>query len=254
MAIANGFGPSARPHDSSAEPIIAVIEQHDNARNQLISQLSQQGFQVWGAPSAELFYQRLITETVHIILFDLNSSLQPCYEAIAPIGSRQEMGLIALHDTANSDTEHQALQAGADYVLAKPIDEKMLLVTLDALWRRMEQQSPQHGHSGVWQLNPKTSELMINNQTRIKLSNQEYEFLDYLMTRPNGVVDKEELHQMLFPDYDEFESHRISVLLNRLRFKTKQSGHRLPIRALYGRGLVFVDEHPITRSGATDSF
>jgi DNA-binding response OmpR family regulator len=225
--------------DAPVEPIIAVIDHDETQRNLLLRQLTQHGYRAWGTSSAELFYQRLLTESVHIILFDLNSSLQPCFEAIAPIGERQEMGLIAFSEGADLETERQSLQAGADYYLPKPIDLRMLEATLTALWRRMDRTSLPQNNMGLWQLSPKSSELIINNQTRIRLSHQEYDFLEHMMAQPNTVIEKEALHQALFPDYEEFESHRISVMLNRLRIKIKETGHRLPIRALYGRGLVF---------------
>lgn len=51
-----------------------------------------------------------------------------------------------------------------------------------------------------------------------------------------------ELHQVMFPDFEEVNAHRLSVLLNRLRRKVKAKGYRLPIRSLYGRGLVYMQD------------
>ncbi|WJJ94081.1 helix-turn-helix domain-containing protein [Neopusillimonas aromaticivorans] len=56
----------------------------------------------------------------------------------------------------------------------------------------------------------------------------------------NEVCSKEMLHDLLFGYAEAPDTHRIDVVLNRVRNKARQLGVRLPVRSIFGKGLVLV--------------
>jgi DNA-binding response OmpR family regulator len=55
----------------------------------------------------------------------------------------------------------------------------------------------------------------------------------------------------VFPDADQVDSHRIDVILSRLRQKVQQELHEvLPIRTIFGKGFVFITPEQMRNSDA----
>lgn len=225
-------------------PRIALVDRDDAERNHLLNALFEQGLECWGAPCSELFYQRLFREKTDIVLFDLPNQEPSQFDALAPLVDQPNLGLMVMSHQPNADLEKQAMLAGADYFFAKPLDFQILLITTYTLWRRMQNQpvTTPDSETNSWQLDTVQQALLVDPLTLIPLSTQEFAFLSLLMAHPGTVLSKEEIHLSLFPDLEQFEPHRLSVLLNRLRLKLKQHNQRLPVRALYGRGYVFLPQ------------
>ncbi|MEP7729518.1 winged helix-turn-helix domain-containing protein [Marinomonas primoryensis] len=59
------------------------------------------------------------------------------------------------------------------------------------------------------------------------------------MDSPGQAFSKLDLHDILFDHVDEVDVHRVDVLLSRLRTKLRVKNVKLPIRTLFGKGLVF---------------
>lgn len=224
-------------------PVVAVIEQDDATRNAVLSAIAEQGLDCWGAPSPELFYRRLFLEKTDMVVYLSPDSRHINFDAIAPLVEQPNIGIVLVANLITPDIEKEALLAGADYVLPKPLDTQLLVVSLYNLWRRIEKLAPEttQRECPEWQLDEMNNELVVDAEKRVRLSHQEFEFLSYLMRQSGAVVEKEELHRYLFPDVEELDAHRLAVLLNRVRDKVKKTGKRLPIRSLYGRGFAFVD-------------
>jgi hypothetical protein len=83
--------------------------------------------------------------------------------------------------------------------------------------------------------------MVAPNHQIIALTSRELELLGCLMATPGTMVAKQTLIETMgYADVDD-GFHRIESQLTRLRRKTLDiSGLALPVRAVFGRGLVFV--------------
>ena len=112
-----------------SKPRLAVIEDHDDLREEMLIFLSAQGFSCWGAASAEDFYKkRARFETL---------CAESGLEVIDYLRKNTNMGIIAI--TARSEREDRlaGMSSGADYYLCKPVDLEELLLILENLWQRI---------------------------------------------------------------------------------------------------------------------
>ncbi|RVT07981.1 response regulator transcription factor, partial [Klebsiella oxytoca] len=142
----------------------------------------------------------------------------------------------------------QALNAGADLYLIKPVNFSDLAESIHALGARLRQQSaPQptaptisaeRSASSTWIL--QSEQLIAPSGLILPLTQQEYRLLELLMRNRNEVCSKVDLHASLFTDEGEPELHRIDVVVSRLRHKARLQGMALPIRAIFGKGLAFL--------------
>lgn len=223
-----------------SKPRLAVIEDHDDLREEMLIFLSAQGFSCWGAASAEDFYKKLHSQTAEIVLADIMLPGESGLEVIDYLRKNTNMGIIAI--TARSEREDRlaGMSSGADYYLCKPVDLEELLLILENLWQRIANDClPLTTGKTFWRINFSTGELSSPHGQSIFLSDQESGLLKILLGDANTVYSKETLHAALYPEESKTDTHRIDVIVNRIRKKAKEADLQLPLRAVFGKGLVF---------------
>ena len=92
-----------------------------------------------------------------------------------------------------------------------------------------------------WRLDQAAARLIAPNQRAIQLTSRELELLACLMAAKGGLVTKQTLLETMGTGDVEDGFHRIESQLTRLRRKTLDgTGTTLPVRAVFGKGLVLV--------------
>ena len=234
-----------------AKPHLALVEDNDDLREEILSGLEDQGYPVWGVGSAEAFYKQLLSSQADIVLVDLTLPGEDGFDLVRYLSDHCCRGIIIV--TARSDREHrmQGLLQGADHYLVKPVDIDELQVAITALWRRL-QQPPSTASLPVtsdavihgWHLDSSGRSLQSGQGEQLILTEKESLFIKALLASENRVVSKEELHTAVFgkPCEHNHDVHRIEVITSRIRRKARDQGIELPLRVVFGRGLVFVNE------------
>lgn len=235
-------------HPFPSLPTIAVIEDDDDLRANLLLTLRSKNFPAWGTASAEEFYRERIVLPADIVLIDLGLPGEDGLSALRHLRQNSNLGIIVV--TARGGTENRiaGLEAGADHYFIKPVDTRELLATIDTLWRRIggmrmaiSPRADEKTSDKAWALNRDDCCLLLPDGRKLSLSPREYEYLACLMDDPCTLLSKNALHQHLFPESTEIDTHRIDVILSRLRQKAEsQLGLSLPIRTVFGKGFAFV--------------
>lgn len=235
---------------AAPEPvIIAIIEDDEDLRLNIELFLRGSGYQVWGVPSAELFYKQLVVEPAELVLVDIHLPGEDGYSVISHLAAAGRYGIIAMTCNGGSADRIRGLSCGADMFFMKPLD----LTELEAGIRAVIRRSICHGSTAqrslvaireedkgqVWQLALQTSQLLAPDGKQTELTSREVVLLQLLMRAPGQTLDKNAIHAAL-GNHAEDDFHRVESLLYRLRKKVESvSAQKLPIRAVFGRGLVF---------------
>jgi two-component system alkaline phosphatase synthesis response regulator PhoP len=156
-----------------------------------------------------------------------------------------------------SASEHQrdvvlALKLGADDYIRKPFDIYELQARVEAVLRRAARapavQAPRSDHITV-------GELVIDRSRRrvtlggqpIQLTPTEYRLVSALASRPDDVLTRGELAQLVWGYQDAGSGRTIDVHIRRLRVKLNSGPVRAPdIRAVRGFGYKMVRDEPGT--------
>lgn len=254
------------------KPRLAIIEDNQDLLEELIFFLEAKGHDVWGVNSAESFWRELHGRPADIVLVDLGLPGENGFSVIEYLRRFSAFGLIVITARGSAEDKLKGLELGADLYLVKPVNFAQLVRDIEALWGRMQgamavpsstntsatpapagtsaatssvtpapaAETPVSRAQG-WTLDAASHSLADPDGKTLKLTPQEYALLKILQGHPGEVHAKQALHDMLFGDSGEGDTHRIDVILSRLRQKATQAKIRLPIRTLFGRGLVFVD-------------
>lgn len=231
---------------SPSRPRIAVIDDNQDLREELIFFLQHRDYTAWGAESAESFWKKLHRHPADIVLVDLGLPGEDGFSVVDYLNGLQGFGVIIVTARGQQQDKLRGLNLGADLYLVKPVNFAELITVINSLWQRLQRAeslpatAQRTGDSNTqWQLQASNSCLQIGAAS-MKLSPQEYELLYILGHSAGEVFNRQTLTDLLFRHDDQPDSHRVDVILSRLRKKAKIHQVHLPIRSIFGRGLVFV--------------
>ena len=227
-------------------PRIAIIEDNQDLLEELLFFLEARGYAAWGVNSAEAFWRKLHGSPVDIVLVDLGLPGEDGFGVVEYLHHLSGIGVIVITARGSSEDKLRGLNLGADLYLVKPVNFAMLVRDIQALWQRMCEDMP--GQAGAapgaggqdWTLDAANSSLLDPDGRTLRLTPQEFAFLEILQRHPGEVHAKHVVHDLLFGASPTADTHRVDVILSRLRRKAAQEQFRLPVRTLFGRGLVFV--------------
>ena len=232
---------------NNTQPRIAMIEDNADLREELLFFLQHKGYNAWGVPSAEVFWKKLHRNPADIVLVDVGLPGEDGFSVVEYLHGLNCFGLIIVTARGQQQDKIRGLNLGADLFLVKPVNFSELEASIEALWQRIRQERSapevvqrQHEAAGRWQLTDPESCLISPEGTVLRLTPQEYELILVLGRASTEVFAKETLASLMFRHDEDPDTHRIDVILSRLRKKAKTANLSLPIRSIFGKGIVFV--------------
>lgn len=139
--------------------------------------------------------------------------------------------------TARQDTEDKvrALDSGADDYLVKPFSIEELGARIRALTRRPENQLPVALQVGMIILHVNTKKVYCNNK-EISLTLKEFSILEYMMSHPHQVLNREQIMDHIWGfDFNSF-SNVVDVHVKNLRKKLTYGKNKPVIETVWGFG------------------
>ncbi len=227
---------------------IALVEDELILREEMAFQLKYHGFAVEAFENAPQLYRRLAVTQFDVVILDIGldgeDGLSVCHYL------RQHdshIGIIFCTAKGQREDRLLGLDNGADAYLIKPIDIDELTLILRRLQQRTSPTAqpgsppaPSHISVGKWLLDSATGLLRPPVGPPIKLSLSELQLLSRLMKNPEETAVHSELARALGILPEEFNKHRIEVIMSRLRDKVKrETGQSLPVFNKRGVGYIF---------------
>lgn len=225
---------------SSVKFKIAVVDGEEVHRQHVCRFLEESGYTTWGAASIEDFYIGLLKEKADLVVVDLDLGVEPGLSLVRRLVSRR-IPVIVLSSTTDSAARVASLDAGALQYFVKPLSLAELGAGIRAQLRQLEMRVSNADQENSWRLDLSVPRLIAPNQRTIRLTSRECELLECLMAANGGMVSKANLVKAMGHADAEDGFHRIESSLMRLRRKTLAGTQlMLPVRAVFGKGLVFV--------------
>ncbi len=154
--------------------------------------------------------------------------------------AHRDLPVLALAGTLDTPSRVKALAAGADDVVARPIDRSELVARMRAVVRRCRGHSQPVIQVGPLMLNLERHEVRVGD-VDIHLSGKEFAILQLLMLRKNMIMTKETILSHLYGGLDEPEPKIIDVFICKIRKKLAEAGVPNSIGTVWGRGYTVRD-------------
>ncbi|MCX7556365.1 response regulator transcription factor [Xanthomonadaceae bacterium JHOS43] len=227
---------------------VVLVEDDDELRDAILTPgLADFGFDVCGVASAEGLYRHILGSPCDLVVLDVGLPNEDGFSAAAHLRRTlgMKVGIVMLTGRIGDDDRVRALKDGADVYLAKPVEVEVLAATLHSLLRRMRagisSETVAVGASAApeWRLESDGWCLRSPKGGSVALTLAERRVMSPLMEHGGKPVEREVLLQVLAEGLDNFDPHRLDMIVHRLRRKVeKRIGEALPLHSVRGSGYV----------------
>ncbi len=146
--------------------------------------------------------------------------------------------ILVMADEPDLTDEIVVLETGADGLIAKTADGRLLLARSRALLRRTRQFSRSIAStSGVWKVDRRLRRAIAPSGTQIQLTQLMLDLMDMFLSNPGLVITPEIAASLLHETTTEADNLRTPIA--RLRRRLEAAGEGGAIRTVYGMGYVF---------------
>jgi two-component system, OmpR family, response regulator PhoP len=230
--------------DAGRQRVLVVEDDMEMRERILVPGLECKGFDVHGVGSAMEMYRSLLARPAHLVVLDVGLPDEDGFSTARHLRETTRAGIVMLTGRRSSRDRIRGLDEGADAYLAKPVDLDLLVATVRSVLRRIAAErdaAPAPPAPGRWEVAADGWHLVSPAGARVLLSHAERVVIDCLAQSRGTAVPREELIARLVDAVEDFDPHRLEMLVHRLRRKVlSETGERLPLGTVRGIGYVLV--------------
>ena len=223
---------------------ILIVEDDNDLREITTHSLEKERYVVSQAPDYRTALQKIEDYDYDCILLDI---MLPDGNGLDLLAERHALGkhtnVIILSAKDSLEDKVNGLDLGADDYLPKPFHLAELHARIKSLFRRKLREGERKLQVGNVELFPDDFRVMVQGK-EIELNRKEYDILNYFMSRPGRLVNKNTLAESVWGDHidqvDNFDF--IYAQIKNLRKRLKDAGATPELKSVYGFGYKFVVE------------
>jgi len=226
-------------------PHILVVDDDREIRDLLARFLEKQGFRVTTAREAREARKVWPLGRYHIVVLDLMMPGESGLDFARWLRGQSDVPIVMLTAMGEETDRIVGLELGADDYVAKPFNPRELLARIRAVMRRVHGEGarrdplPSAIRFGGWTLEPQRRRLLNPDGAEVLLTGGEYELLTVLVERPNRVLTRDMLMDLLRGRQAGPFDRAIDVAVSRLRRKLEDDGRNPSlIKTVRGGGYV----------------
>ncbi len=228
------------------QPHILVVDDDREIRELLSKFLERQGMRVAAARDAKEARRLWPLGRYHLVVLDLMMPGESGLDFAKWLRTQGDVPIVMLTAMADETDRIVGLELGADDYLTKPFNPRELLARVRAVLRRAsgEAGAPKEPPAkavrfGGWMLEPARRRLLNPDGAEVPLTGGEYELLQVLVERPNRVLTRDMLMDLLRGRQAGPFDRAIDVAVSRLRRKLEDDGRNPSlIKTVRGGGYV----------------
>jgi two-component system OmpR family response regulator len=223
-----------------------IIDDEQQMRRLLRMVLESRGYEVCEAADGQLGLQEAAFQRPDVVLLDLGLPGLGGIDVLKRLREWTDVPVLILSVRDQETVKVEALELGADDYLAKPFNPRELLARIRAVLRRAsgegaaakEPPAKTIRFSG-WTLEPSRRRLLNPDGAEVPLTGGEYELLLVLLDRPNRVLTRDMLMDLLRGRQAGPYDRAIDVAVSRLRRRLEDDGRNPAlIKTVRGGGYV----------------
>ena len=239
---------------------IAIADDEEHLREAVAEYLAGHGYDVVTAPDAATFRQIAADRTIDVAILDIAMPGEDGLSLARWLRRQSRAGIIFASASGSAMDRIVGLEIGGDDYLSKPYDLRELLARVRSLIRRLDAAAPTPAPAaaaapaaappgrlvrfGPFTLDPASRRLSHRDDGPLDLTAAEFDLLEVLASRPNRILSRGLIAELLGDDSAGAEGdRRIDVRITRLRRKIEPDPDSPRfIRTVRGEGYVLQTE------------
>jgi DNA-binding response OmpR family regulator len=234
-------------NENQLQQRLLLIENDHYLNKAFLVNGNQQDYHTTKISSGETLSQELKSYLVdnrpNMIVFDIGYSDNKQLFTIRELRVLFD-GLLVIVSNTNSEQEQiDAFKLGADDYILKPIDSRILMMRVDALFRRQSNKVNQVELASLTAgdvcLQPKSQKCFINGEV-VKLTAFEFNLLKALIEHQGKILSRDQLYSSLLRRAYNGVERTLDVRMSQLREKLTVAGMKKnQIETVWGQGYMF---------------
>ena len=219
---------------------IAVVEDDKVLRQALDSLLKENGYGTFCLEKFDRTEEEILRAEPDLVLLDILLPGANGQEILRNLRQKSQIPVIMVTSREGDMDQILAMSYGADDYITKPYNPTLLLLKMEALFRRIQPGAPQEEveYRGIL-LNLLRSTMTYQGEERV-LSKNEFSILYYLIKNQGRIVSRDELMDHLWDCNDFIDDNTLTVNINRLRKKLEEAGIQGAIQTRRGQGYLLL--------------
>ena len=219
---------------------IAVVEDDKVLRQALDSLLKENGYGTFCLEKFDRSEEEILRAEPDLVLLDILLPGANGQEILRNLRQKSQIPVIMVASREGEMDQILAMSYGADDYITKPYNPTLLLLKIEALFRRIQPGAPQEEveYRGIL-LNLLRSTMTYQGKERV-LSKNEFSILYYLIKNQGRIVSRVELMDYLWDCNDFIDDNTLTVNINRLRKKLEEAGIQGAIQTRRGQGYLLL--------------
>ena len=219
---------------------IAVVEDDRVLRKALKSLLEENGYGTCCLEDFSNVEEEILRARPDMVLLDILLPGTNGQEILRNLRQKSQIPVIMVTSREGDMDQILAMSYGADDYITKPYNPTLLLLKLEAVFRRIQPETPQEEVTwGGITLNLLRSTMTYEGEERV-LSKNEFSIFYYLVKNQGRIVSRDELMDHLWDCNDFVDDNTLTVNINRLRKKLEEAGIRNAIETRRGQGYILL--------------
>ena len=219
---------------------IAVVEDDRVLRKALKSLLEENGYETCCLEDFSNVEEEILRAGPDMVLLDILLPGTNGQEILRNLRQKSQIPVIIVTSREGDMDQILAMSYGADDYITKPYNPTLLLLKLEAVFRRTQPETPQEEVNwGGITLNLLRITMTYEREERV-LSKNEFSIFYYLVKNQGRIVSRDELMDHLWDCNDFVDDNTLTVNINRLRKKLEEAGIRNAIETRRGQGYILL--------------
>ncbi|WP_347926651.1 response regulator [Pseudomonas helvetica] len=230
-------------------PRVLIVDDDPLIRELLHAYLSQEGYEVHCAATAELAETFLASQTVDLVMLDIRLPGKDGLTLTRELRVRSEVGIILITGRNDEIDRIVGLECGADDYVIKPLNPRELVSRAKNLVRRVRHaQTPQPVAAiprpvkqfAAWALDTDRRRLIDRSGSETLLTHGEYQLLSVFLRNSGHTLSRDQLMDQIRNREWVPNDRSIDVLVGRLRRKLNDDpAEPQLIITIHGAGYLF---------------
>ena len=217
---------------------ILIVEDDIELSKELKLLLEQNGYQAEIVSDFFNTKQQILESNSDLVLLDINIPNENGEYLLKEIRKVSNVPIIMVTSRNTELDEVVSMSYGADDYITKPYNHTILLLHIEALFKRIEKNSPRLRYRHI-QLNLEKGTIETENE-EITLSKNELMIFTYLLKNQGKTVTREDIMNYLWDTEEFIDDNTLTVNINRLRKRLLDVGLGDCIETRRGQGYILL--------------